>query len=419
MFKQSLYLFLFVFILSACASSQNSVEVQVNTSTAGEAQEVSAPHKVDIQVHVPDGTGTVYVTGNQEALGPWIPNRFPMTGEGNGRTATLEIPHGSTLEFKFTLGSWEHEALLEDGTVPGNYQITVTEDTSVMYDIPKFQVDAPPPPVPTEDVPDLQGSLKYYLDFESQFLEVPRHVVVWMPPGYAEHPEQRYPVLYMHDGENLFDPRLSSFGVDWGMDEATTKLINEGKIPPIIIVGTFSTKDREKEYNPFVDGEKFASFLIEEIKPMIDAEYRTMPEAKYTGTMGSSAGGLISLGLAWKHSDVFTRFGCVSGHLPPITKDLIESGTGEDILDAIQASGGLNKQNIIKLYYDQSTKSWDAKYDPYRIRLENMLKEAGWKEDVDFMSRRYENTDHSETDWRKRVHIPLEFMFGDLVQSAK
>ena len=92
-----------------------------------------------------------------------------------------------------------------------------------------------------------EGRLVYWTDVSSAFLGPKRHVEIWLPPGYDDNPTTRYPVLYMHDGQNLFDPRIANTGVDWGVDEAVVKLVTQGVIPPIIVVGVWSTSARSKD----------------------------------------------------------------------------------------------------------------------------------------------------------------------------
>ncbi|MDQ3247628.1 MAG: alpha/beta hydrolase-fold protein, partial [Chloroflexota bacterium] len=157
-------------------------------------------------------------------------------------------------------------------------------------------------------VPDLIGTLYRYTDFRSQFVD-PRHVDVWLPPGYAGHGAQRYPVLYMHDGQNLFDPRTSFASVDWGIDEALAHLMGAHHITPPIVVGLWNTPKRFREYmparpviqatgqpvlwRPYGKGktkllsDAYLKFITQEIKPLIDATYRTLPDAAHTSTMGS------------------------------------------------------------------------------------------------------------------------------------
>ncbi len=139
----------------------------------------------------------------------------------------------------------------------------------------------------------------------------PRDVIVWLPPSY-DTSTKRYPVLYMHDGQNIFDPRTSFLGVDWQVDEAADSLIRVGKMQEIIVVGVNNTSDRTQDYSDTEKGRAYMNFLATKLKPFIDANYRTKPQREYTATMGSSMGGLISFLIVWHHPETFSQAGCLS-----------------------------------------------------------------------------------------------------------
>ena len=181
------------------------------------------------------------------------------------------------------------------------------------------------------DLPGVTGTVRHHADFPARDL-LPRNVDVWLPPSY-EAGDQHYPVVYMHDGQNLFDPGKSFIGVDWGVDEAMTQLIAAGKVREAIVVGVWNTPHRTREYLPekplrqfaerdavfqkLAEGggtpltvddllaDKYLGFLIAELKPYIDKTYRTQPARDDTFIMGSSAGALISLYAICEHPEVF------------------------------------------------------------------------------------------------------------------
>jgi len=149
--------------------------------------------------------------------------------------------------------------------------------------------------------------------FPSQVLGNQRPVIVYLPPGYDQG-TRRYPVLYMHDGQNLFGPDALFGG--WGVGETATRLIQRGEIEPLVIVGVGNTPQRMSEYIPPEDegrADRYRRFLVEELKPWVDQTYRTRPEAEHTGVCGSSLGGIVSLYLGWTRPDVFSRVGSLSG----------------------------------------------------------------------------------------------------------
>ena len=136
-------------------------------------------------------------------------------------------------------------------------------------------------------------------DFESKILKNSRTVYVYLPPDY-EDGEDVYPVLYMQDGQNLFDPAQAAFGIEWEAGKTADRLIGEGAMEPLIIVGIENTRERGEEYSPpFGDkpgrSDEYARFLLKELKPFIDKEYRTRPGRDDTGIGGSSMGGLAAL----------------------------------------------------------------------------------------------------------------------------
>jgi len=274
------------------------------------------------------------------------------------------------------------------------------------------------PPVP----PGVTGTLRTHKAVSSKFVDA-RRVDVWLPPGYEKEPSQRFPVLYMHDGQNLFDPALSYIGVDWGMDEAMTRLAAEGSVREAIVVAVWNTPKRFQEYMPakaitesglpeswpdmaWMQKERIVSddylrFLVEELKPFIDTSYRTLPGRGDTSIMGSSMGAFISLYALAEYPHIFGGAGCVSIHWP------LGDGVVIDYLARHLPARGENR-----IYFDYGTATLDASYESYQRRADALLRAAGWREDVDFMTQKYPGAEHSERAWRTRVEVPLEFLLG-------
>lgn len=264
------------------------------------------------------------------------------------------------------------------------------------------------------------GTLHCHADFPSRFV-APRHVEVWLPPGYATS-GARYPVLYMHDGQNLFDPATATNGVTWGVAEALTALCQSGQARPALIVGiAHSGPDRWRDYLPqkpleieavraaaaaFADrfsgpvhSDAYLHFLTAELKPFVDSLYRTLPDRPDTFVMGSSMGGLISLYALTEYPHLFGGAGCVSTHWP---------AGGEALVDALAAR--LPRPGAHRLYFDYGTAALDADYEPYQLRMDAHLRAAGYTLGRDWLTRKFEGADHSEAAWRQRVHIPLSFL---------
>jgi len=233
----------------------------------------------------------------------------------------------------------------------------------------------------------------------------------------------RYPVLYMHDGQNLFDPALSFIGVDWGMDEAATRLMQDECGGGVIVVGIWNSPLRWREYMPdkplaglqgralrtrFAEqaggeplSEAYLKFLVRELKPFIDKIYPTLPDAAHTFLMGSSMGGLISLYALIEYPELFGGAACLSTHWP----------AGEDpLVDFLGAA--LPRAGWHRLYFDFGTETLDADYEPYQRRMDKWVQRAGYRVGHDWLTRRFSGAEHSERAWRSRVDMPLAFLLG-------
>lgn len=244
-----------------------------------------------------------------------------------------------------------------------------------------------------------------------------RDIEVWLPPSYAENPDKSYPVLYMHDGQNLFDPEQSKYaGWDWGIDEVLTKLGYD-----VIVVGVHSDeKTRNIDYFPqgagldyaetfrqdfglfdseALNADNYLSFLVDELKPRIDTTYRTKPDRENTSIMGSSMGGLISLYAVSQYPDVFGNAGMVSTHFPP----------GDGVLTEYFATN-LPDPTKHRLYFDFGTKTLDHNYEGYQDKMDAAVLAAGYERGVNWTTRKFVGHDHSERSWRNRVHVPLIFL---------
>jgi predicted alpha/beta superfamily hydrolase len=269
---------------------------------------------------------------------------------------------------------------------------------------------------------DGTGFVNRHADFASRHI-APRHVDVWCPPGVATTSASRYPVIYMHDGQNLFDPALSFIGVDWGMDEAMTRLIRDTGHPGAIIVGIWNSPLRWREYMPgkpfaarggerwltrFVEqagGEPLSSeylrFIVGELKPFIDQNYPTLPEPAHTLVMGSSMGGLISLYALIEYPEIFGRAGCLSTHWPIMDEIMVT------LLGNLLPNAGKHK-----LYFDHGTETLDQEYKPYQRLMDESVQVAGYEAGRDWLTRKFDGAEHSERAWRARISVPLTFLLG-------
>ena len=399
--------------VASCSGEEPATDESASDASAGECCAVK------IRATVPEGTGTVYVTGSLPELGPWEPDGLAMTGEGPERYAQVHVAQGTELEYKFTLGSWANEALGDDGLVPGNHVLVVEGNVEASHEIAAFKdLDRW---IEDWEGSGVNGQLIYWTDVESEFLGPTSHVEVWLPPGYDADGSARYPVLYMSDGQNLFDPRIANTSVDWGVDESIVRLMETGVIPPVIVVGAWSTDERGPEYSPWHGAPDYARFVIEELMPRVNAEFRTATGPEYTAVMGSSMEGLLSFYLVTNHPDVFGSCGCVSTHFPLSEAVWAQVITGDDaatetpdetpyIVRDIEA--GLTVPEGVRYWFDYGSEGLDGEYGPTHEAVRAWLLEQGLVEGEEFVIREFEGADHNEASWRARLDDPMTFLFG-------
>jgi predicted alpha/beta superfamily hydrolase len=372
---------------------------------------------ITFHVRVPEGSGTVYLAGNQPQLGPWRPDGLALTGAGRERTGRLVVPPGTALEYKFTLGSWDREAVTLTGPPP-NHRLVVTRDTTATHEVWDWKKDVR---VYIADVPGsgVQGRLIYWTDVPSRFLAPRRHVEIWLPPGYDADTRTRYPVLYMSDGQNLFDPRIANTGVDWGVDEAIVRLVGRGVMPPVIVVGVWSTAERGPEYSPWGRASAYARFLIEELMPRVNREFRTRTGPANTAHMGSSMGGLLSFYLVTHHPEAFGSCGCVSTHFP-LSDAMVAryfQGDTSAVRDTVpyimrDIERGLRAPRGARYWFGYGGLGLDSAYGPTHEAVRTWLRGQRMVEGRDFAIRRYPEATHNEASWRSYLDDPLTFMFG-------
>ena len=251
-----------------------------------------------------------------------------------------------------------------------------------------------------------EAKLHRHEQFHSEFLEHDRDVLVWLPPGYIDA-GPAYPVLYMHDGQNLFDPDTAfQQGEHWRVGETATALIEAGRIEPLIIVGIYNTgKARVDEYTPIGDkrlggghADYYGRMIIEELKPLIDRTYHTRPDAASTGIGGSSLGGLVSLHLGFTHPAVFTKIAALS---PSVWWG------GKTILKTVREA---RSKPPIRLWVDMGTAEGRKGLEDARL-LKAALVGLGFRPGDDLHYAEYEGATHSEQAWSERVGPMLQYLF--------
>ena len=250
----------------------------------------------------------------------------------------------------------------------------------------------------------------------------PRTVQVWLPPDYASS-TRRYPVIYLHDGQNVYDTPAPFSGKSWAAHRALATLIAERKVRTAILVAVWNNDNRIGEYMPQaavppagaagdpkaddlfrklpverakIAGDAYLAFLVTELKPLIDARYRTLRGPKDTMLMGSSMGGLISAYAVVKYPHVFGAVACLSTAWP------IGDGFTERWFETHLPP------SAARLYFDYGTGTNDGAIEPFQKRLDAIAGARGGR----WVSRTFPGAEHSERAWAARVDVPLTFLLG-------
>jgi predicted alpha/beta superfamily hydrolase len=259
------------------------------------------------------------------------------------------------------------------------------------------------------------SQLRKHEKFRSRVLRNQRDLIVYLPPGYDEQIFTRYPVLYMHDGQNLFDRATAFGGQDWNMHGAADRLIAEGLITPLLIVGIYNTgKARINEYTPSKApklgggrANSYGKFLVQEVMPFVQGQYRTAPEPSTTGIGGSSLGGLLSLYLGLKFPKVFGKVAALS---PSVWWDQRE------IVRTVAATTVRSRPNV---WLDVGTKE-GARTVPDVEQFRDVLLKKGWRLGEDLHYERVEGGEHNEAAWSQRIGRVLQFLYpASIVDATK
>lgn len=244
------------------------------------------------------------------------------------------------------------------------------------------------------------GKLTIVPAFASPQLNNSRALRIFLPASYSENTAKRYPVLYMHDGQNLFDAKTAAFGTEWGIDETVNRLVATGVMEEIIVVGIDNTPDRIPEYTPCCDPkhgggklDAYQAFVVDTVKPYIDKTLRTLPGKEHTAIMGSSLGGLASVIIAQRKPEVFSKAGGVSSSFWWNNKSLVSKPPA---------------RVPVKFYVDAGTSN-DGLEETRLIR-DAMLKQ-GYRDGIDLFYYADTGGGHNEKSWAARVDKPLAWFF--------
>lgn len=256
----------------------------------------------------------------------------------------------------------------------------------------------------------MPSQLTLHEDFHSTALDCRRTVAVYTPGGYTRDTRRQYPVLYLHDGQNVFDGRTSYVpGHYWRMREAADALLDARRIEPLIIVAIYhGAEQRIHEYTPTKTrklggggADRHSWMLTEELRPWIAQRYRVSSQARHTALAGSSLGGLVTLYIGITQPTVFGKLGVMS---PSVWWD------HRVILKMLQATRHSQRQ---KIWLDIGTSEGSAPFSSTRdVRLlKAMLVSKGWREGRNLHYAEIEGAGHSENDWAARVPWMLEWLF--------
>ena len=338
----------------------------------------------------------VFIAGGHEQLGNWNPGKIKMNYSGNHTwTYQITLNRPLSIEYKYTLGSWEREGANANGSPLANFNVKINKDTTVNDNIHFWTKGGPKRIVESH----ITGKVAYHKAMKGSGIN-DRDVVVWFPPGYETERTKRYPVLYMHDGQNIFDPATSAFGVDWKIDETFDSLIRKKFIPPMIVVGIYNTSDRTREYGQGEKGMAYMEFIVRKLKPFIDSVYRTKRDAKNTWVGGSSMGGLISFMLAWEYPKVFSKAICMSPAFKISTIDYVK---------VVNAS--TRKSNGQSFYIDNGGVGLESQLQPGIDEMIKALKAKGFRQNKDYFLIIDPEAKHFESAWAERFPEALLMLY--------
>lgn len=341
----------------------------------------------------------IYLAGTPNNWSPGDPGSVLVSGANNTYQIVLNVAAGE-VKFKFTRGSWP--------TVEGNANGGYLPDRSIQYNGGAQTVNLTI--LSWEDLGSGgtgSASANVFVldeDFGMPQLNRNRKILIYLPPDYAAS-GKRYPVLYMHDGQNLFDEN-TSFSGEWEVDESLNELFGNGD-DGAIVVGIYNSSFRLDEYSPWVNpqygggqGDEYADWMVETLKPYVDGNYRTLSDREHTGIMGSSMGALISLYTAIEHQDVFGKVGIFS---PAFWF------AGNQAYTHVSSTG---KQADMKIYLLAGDQEDNGSVVDDLNAMHNTLSNAGF-EDEELFLLTHNDGQHSEWYWAREFPDAYEWLFSN------
>lgn len=271
-----------------------------------------------------------------------------------------------------------------------------------------------------------KGIIRHFTNFQSNYVKA-RNIDVWLPEDF--NPDRSYAVLYMHDGQNIFDSESSYKSISWKVDETLSRLIRNKKIRDCIVVGIWNTEKRFHEYTPSKPffknlslnqdtiareimsnsiSDDYLRFITLEIKPFIDKTFNALADRDNTFIAGSSMGGIISIYAICEYPEIFGGAACLSTHWPlsltqydPLMFKIITDYLNEKLPPPLTH----------KIYFDHGTESLDSLYYPYQLEVDKIMIANGFTE-KSWITKVFEGDEHSELSWQKRFNIPATFLLS-------
>ena len=348
-----------------------------------EPQTESAETRLSFTVVAPglSPDSSLCVAGSAKTWGPWQPCGLPLTYMGNDRWEGTTPLTPQSLEYKFTLGAWAHEALDTEGQKRPNADLKV-EGLVHVQDTVLAWSDAN---TARRVVGQITGELESLGVHEAEGL-MPREVWVWTPPQTnPTTPIQR--VLVMHDGQNVVDPATSNFGVDWGVDEVLDSLVRAGIVPRTLLVTAACTAERSAEYGPGRRGARYVDWLMTELVPEVRSQFN-VPEDAPTTVGGASMGGLISFIAAERHPEVVDAAICMSPAF---------GYAGFSYPDSLKSRGW--EGHAAPLWIDNGTVGLEEQLQPGVDEMAQLARGL----DLNHVVKVYDGAKHFESDWGRRM----------------